>query len=66
MSSIPDDAEMCSGPQELQGARAATATRAGQQVVLLLAPAALTDVFACPIGGDGTEYTLYMAEPPTP
>lgn len=65
VSSIPEGAQMCTDPQLLQGAQAATADNDGQTLVLLVAPADFTEVFACPITGS-TDYTLYMASPPLP
>ena len=64
VSSIPLGSEMCSDPQALQGATAATAPNADQQVVLLLAPPAFTGAFACPLGGTNPGYNLYIANPP--
>jgi len=69
VSSIPVGSEMCSDPQALQGATAATAPNGDEQVVLLLVPSlGFTEGFVCPLGptkGDGSSpYDLYVANPP--
>lgn len=64
VSSIPLGSEMCSDPQVLQGATAATALNGDQQLVLLLAPSGFTEAFACPLGGTNPDYKLYIANPP--